>query len=570
MNSLINLPALFHESDSRFCYALDEHTALVTLLTAKGDPNLRRASIIYQGKYRGIKDQKKVDLSLAYSDSLHDYYQTTLYLPDVRIIYVFELEDSQGNIVYFSEAGVSETYEMGETCYNVFQLPYINPSDVIYPNRKFADRVFYQIFPDRFCRDESLPHSKTLIKWGDPVGIGSFAGGNLKGIKSKIGYLKELGIGGIYLNPVWKGSTNHKYDTIEYGSVDPDFGTDEDLRELSDECHRNGILLILDMVYNHMSCQNPIFRNVVEKGRESPYYDWFLIHGEKPSFEKGNYESFGTHPYMPKNNLNDKGSADYFIRKSMEIYEKYHPDGYRLDVGDECAHTFWRKLRFAMRELDPDFLLLGEDWHNGESFLNYGDQFDSIMNYGFTRLAEEFFVDKRYDAQTMADNLNGLWARYKEPVNHNLLNLIDSHDKKRLMDECGFNRDVYLSAHLLMFLYPGLPSLYYGDEAGLPGRDNIDCRRCFPWGEEGQDKLIYKYIKEMIAIRNSYPLVDAKREFRERDGLLEVSYQSEKGSLLILWNATNERITIKEKGPDLSLNYDGDAILPNGFFIKKS
>lgn len=567
MKILVEVSSLYHESDSRLAYPTGKDSCRIILLTKKNDPHLKRVSLIYQGKYRGEEDRKKVDMPLLYSDTLHDYHGVDLTLKDVRIIYLFEIEDDEGNIIYFSEAGISSSFTIGETCYNVFQLPFINDGDLISVNRRFADRVFYQIFPDRFARDPSVRHSKKLSSWGDKPTHFNFAGGNIKGIIGKIPYLKELGIGAIYLNPVWKASTNHKYDTIEYGKVDPDFGTDEDLAMLIEKCHEADILVVLDLVYNHMSLFNPIFMDVWRKGKKSPYYDWFMIDGYTPSFKKGNYASFGIHPFMPKINLNNEECADHFVKLSEDILHKYRPDGFRLDVADEVAHSFWRKLASSMKKIDPSFLLIGEDWHNAESFLNAGDQFDSTMNYAITRLVQEFFADKKYGAEEMVPQIYGVWGRYKEMINHNLLNLIDSHDKKRFIGECGGNIDIFLSAYLFLIMFPGLPSIYYGDEVALSGKDAIDCRRCFPWDK--MDEYVFGYFKKMIALRNSFPLADIKMTVSNEGALLKIQYEKDGESLSIYWNTSIEAEALTCDSELLSLNYQNGLLGPNGFLVSK-
>lgn len=566
MANLIETSSLIHQTDSLYSYPTSLHGCLISLLTKKGDPGLKAVRLIYQGKYRGEKSRKRVEMPLAYSDTLHDHYEVRLSLQDVRILYLFELEDVNGDVIYFSEAGVSNTYDMGQTCYNAFQLSYIAGADLIKTNERFSDRIFYQIFPDRFCRDESVPSSHPLIKWGEAVDLFSFAGGNIKGIISKIPYLKDLGVGALYLNPLWKGMTNHKYDTLSYGEVDPDFGTDEDLIELVEVCHQNDILIVLDLVYNHMSYLNPIFQDVVNKGRDSKYYDWFLIDGDYPEFKKGNYESFGIHPYMPRINLSNKEASDHFIEVSLSIVKKYHVDGFRLDVGDEVPHAFWRKHYLALKELDPDFLIIGENWHHSESFLNQGEQWDSVMNYALTRFCRDYFIRKEYGAEKAVEELYGIWGRYKETINHNLLNLISSHDKIRFLNEADFDKDIFLSAYAFIFLFPGLPSLYYGDEVGLKGGDDPDCRRCFPKESEFDLELL-KAFKELIKIRNSFKLSKAEMRISSKSGLLNLTYTLEGKTLKAVFNASKENLPLKEKGLVYSHNYDGETLGSNGFAI---
>ena len=294
----MNKTAICHIPGSQYSFAYGEQELRIRLRAEKGD--LDRVTLIYAVKYDWLKERKTVSMQKSYTDELFDYYTAELIVPDSRIGYVFYLESGK-EAYYYSEERLTVDYDHEKSYYNFFQHPYINEADV---HRKVGwcdGAVFYQIFIDRFRMGDTKKDTGYINKqWGEIPDPKSFYGGDLRGIREKLGYLEELGVNAVYLTPVFSSPSNHKYDTVDYFHVDRMFGSDEDLKALVEEAHARGIRIVLDAVFNHCSMHCAEFQDVLEKGRASRYFDWFLIRGEKPDPEEGNYECFAACRYMPK------------------------------------------------------------------------------------------------------------------------------------------------------------------------------------------------------------------------------------------------------------------------------
>ena len=445
------------------------------------------------------------------STAYHDYYY--LYLPviDVRVGYIFKLVSKEGKTVFLSENRIFEDkFDFHKAHYEYFQIAYINENDIVKVNPKFQDRTFYQIFVDRFFIGGEPTNKKINVKWGENEHIDrmTFAGGNLKGITAKLDYLKELGINALYLTPIFEAYSNHKYETYDYFKIAEDFGDETTFQELVEEAHKRDILIVLDGVFNHIAFYSPLFQDVVKNGKESPYFSWFILHNqaEKVDLEHVNYESFGFGKFMPKLNMNNKAAQEYIISVCKHYVEKYHVDGYRLDVADEVAHDFWKALRRELLKVDPNLFLIAEDWHDSYAFLHDQSEFDSVMNYPFTSALLDLLALSDINENQFVDRLNLLKVKYKDATNHNVLNLIDSHDKARFINESGFNENRTRIAFSLLYLYPGIPMLYYGDEIGLTGFYDPDCRKMFTWDENTWNKERFSFIKNLIFLHKQYNL----------------------------------------------------------------
>ena len=208
--------------------------------------------------------------------------------------------------------------------------------------------------------------------------------GTLKESLNILDYLEELGINGIYFTPIFHAYSNHKYDTIDYREIDPQFGTKETLKTLIEECHKRNIRVMLDAVFNHSGYYFLPFQDLLEKGEKSKYKDWFHPHsfplkgGERP-----NYETFGFFESMPKLNTANPEVKKYLLEVSAYWIEEFDIDGWRLDVANEVDQPFWREFRKTVKNIKPDLYILGEIWHDSMPWLR-GDQFDAVMNYPFT------------------------------------------------------------------------------------------------------------------------------------------------------------------------------------------
>ncbi|WP_026490121.1 glycoside hydrolase family 13 protein [Butyrivibrio sp. XBB1001] len=533
----MNQFALLHITDSEYCFPVSENEIVIRLRTAKND--IERAYIIYESKYVIGNSQQKLQMKKELSGELYDYFSISLKLEDTRLAYVFYLYDGK-EYYYFSEDGATLTYDFTKGFYNFFQYPYINSADILKKEEWLSQASFYQIFIDRFCMaDENKDKNYINLKWGDIPNPKSFAGGDLKGIISKLDYIKALGCDALYLTPIFKSPSNHKYDIVDYFDVDPDFGDKTDLKNLVKELHNREMKLVLDAVFNHVSELNDKFQDVISKGKESEYYDWFVIKGDYPCAEPLNYEVFAGCTYMPKWNTSNIHVQDYLISIATYYIKEFDIDGWRLDVSDEISHDFWRRFRKEVKAAKESAVIIGENWHNASNYLR-GDQYDSIMNYAFTKAALDYFAYGQLDAQGVANKLNDILARNTDTVNDMMLNLLDSHDTDRFFSEVHEDRKKLKAALALLYMFPGAPSIFYGTECYTVGGYDPDCRRCMDFAKEKEDTL-NDYIKKLADIRKkcSFKFSGTRIYASEDKKLFCLQRQGRNGDVMLYINETD-------------------------------
>ena len=386
-----------------------------------------------------------------------------------------------------------------------------------------ADTVFYQIFPDRFAKSETLEKPSGLEAWdSDPTTFG-YKGGDLIGVVERLDYLVDLGVSGIYLNPIFQSASNHRYHTHDYYKVDPLLGGDEAFDALLDACKERGIRLVLDGVFNHASRGFFQFNDVLENGAASPWIDWFSIGDEFPvnAYDHNKapgYEAWvGLHA-LPKLNTDNPQVREYLMQVG-EYWMRKGIDGWRLDVPAEITTPgFWEEFRDRVRAVNPEAWIVGEIWHVDPDYLS-GTRFDALMNYVFTesalaftgrdRIVREWSDDRGYnpwppiDGEEYADKIDGLLSAYDWNVQEAQMNLLDSHDTARVLSlASGDVRTLELSA-LLMFTFPGAPTVYYGTEIGLDGGlPDRWARKTFPWQDESRwDSELRDLFKALIRLR---------------------------------------------------------------------
>ena len=362
--------------------------------------------------------------------------------------------------------------------------------------------VFYQIFPDSF--ESSGCTRKDNIQPWNSIPNGKFLGGNLKGIINRVDYLKDLGIGCIYLNPIFKAEFNHKYATIDYFEIDEDFGSKEDFKKLVDKLHKAGIRIILDGVFNHTSIHFPYFEDIVKNENQSKYLDWFYVDSFPVSLNPLNYLCVGDYCYMPKLNT---GNLDVqkFILSVMEYWiQEFEIDGWRLDVADEIEPLCWSFIRRTIKNKYPHVLLLGECWSDAYRIIGNGNQLDITMNYLFRNACYDFFA-KNGRAEEFANQINTMLMRYRKQINKSNFNLLDSHDTERFLTSCSYDENMLKLAWAFQMFFIGSPSVYYGDEVGMSGENDPLCRAGMKW--EYKDCELHNYIKGLIEIRNSNELI---------------------------------------------------------------
>lgn len=554
----MNEQAIQHIPESKYCFATDGKTVRLRLRTDRND-DLEKVEVIFGGKYDFALQRKSVEMTASFTDRLFRWYTAELSLEDVRLVYVFRIT-FKGKSFYFSEDGLSEKFDYELSYYNCFQYAYLNECDILKPIEWIKNARFYQIFVDRYdIGDSSLDKSYVNMKWGDKPTPHSFAGGDLKGIVKRLDYIKSLGVNCIYLTPVFTADSNHKYDIKDYYETDPRFGDKKTLKELVGGAHDRGMKVVLDAVFNHCSLFLPQFQDVVKNGENSPYKDWFVI----KSFSPLTYECFASCEYMPKFDTGNKQTRDFLIGIGKYWIENFDIDGWRLDVSDEVSHDFWRQFRKEIKELKPDCLLLGENWHDANSFLK-GEEFDGIMNYAFTKACLDFYAFGNFTPKMFADKLNEILMRNTDAVNLMMLNLLDSHDTHRFLTRVGGDLNKLKSALAVMFFFVGAPCIYYGTEIALEGGYDPDNRRTMNWEKAAKETALKELIRELSKLKELY-LTDEKISIFEREGLVVIC-RGQNLNLTLAVNQSGKKVKYSAK-PILSQGYDGEFLSDGGFVV---
>lgn len=512
--------AILHRSRSVDCFPVDGHTLGLRLRTGRGD--FDRVEVIYtDNKFTWTQKRRRLRMERALSDSRFDYYTARLHGEDSRFAYIFRLYAGDESW-YLCEEGLSRTFRYPLGYFNYFQYPYIHGSEVLRVPEWVRGAVCYQVFPDRFrIGSGKTDRSYINLPWGEKPTPGSFAGGDLDGVREGLPYLKELGVSLLYLTPVFRSRSNHKYDVEDYYEVDARFGGNEALRALVKAAHAAGIRVMLDGVFNHCSNENAIFQDVIRRGRRSPYYGWFYVDGDAACVERRNYLTFADVPYMPKLNTENDAVIDYFCRVGAHWVTEYGIDGWRLDVADEIAPRFLRRFREAVKAANPEALIVGEVWHEAHDWLA-GDRFDGVMNYGLTKACLDLLAFGTIDARGFADRLVLLLMRCTDPANEMMFNLLDSHDTERFLTRVkGDVRRLRLAMAVAFFL-PGIPFLFAGDEIGVMGGYDPDCRRTFEWDRSRWDGELFRLAQCLAALRRTAPLARGTAAVEEENGVVRI------------------------------------------------
>lgn len=552
----MNEYALFHKTESNYCYPTSENEITIRLRTSNKD-NISKIYLVYGCKYDFYCVQHQKEMELRYVDKLFNYYEVHLKLKDVRLTYIFKIL-SENKTYYFSEDGLTTTYDFKFNFYNCFQYAYIHSSDIHKEVDFMKNSIFYEIFVDRFAiGNKEKDTSYINMQWDELPKSKSFAGGDLQGIIDNLDYLQSLGINGIYLTPIFKSISNHKYDIEDYYKIDEQFGDEETLLKLVKIAHDKGIKIILDAVFNHISEKSPLFQDVLKNGEKSKYYHWFI-------FKNNEYECFSICKYMPKLNTDNKEVQDYLINVGKYYIEKFDIDGWRLDVSDEVSHTFWKKFRNELKSLGKEIILIGENWHDANKFLQ-GDEFDSIMNYAFTKALLDYLAFNKYSSKDMSDKLNELLIRNTEQVNKMMLNLMDTHDTLRFYTEINKDINKYLIAITLLFFYEGVPCIYYGDESLMEGGYDPDSRRGF---KKDINNKAYQLITKLASLRKEQEFINSKLYIKHNNDLLILERISKEYIYRLNVNISFD-CKYNINNPLLYNNYNNGFIKTNGFVIEK-
>jgi len=472
------------------------------------------------------------------------YYAAELKITENRMHYHFYLVCD--TVIYFYNQREITTYIPDHTYDFVLLADYRQPEWV-------KRSVFYQIFPERFCNgnpDNDVKNGEYQVNGHDSIHMENwsdeplpyekgfcldFFGGDLEGVKEKIPYLKELGVNAVYLNPIFVAPSVHKYDCIDYFHVDPHFGGDEALADLSKALHENGMKLILDISINHTGAAHRWFN------RDGAFFDKSEGAYNNPDSRERKYYFFekDSNEYLAWAGVKDLPTLNYTSEELREtIYRgqdsvlrkwlkpPYNIDGWRFDVADvfarnneiQLAHELWPEIRKSIREENDQAYILAEDWGDCAPYLQ-GHEWDSPMNYyGFARVIRQFLgepdlfmlrnealrnVPYRMTAEDVKARITEHLSKLPYVVAQNQFNLFDSHDVSRLHNNPKVNREEYRGAVMLLFTLLGTSSIYYGDEASVEGEimTNEGCRYPMPWYRDFTQDDTYKLYQKLAHLK---------------------------------------------------------------------
>ncbi|GGO00083.1 glycoside hydrolase family 13 protein [Saccharibacillus kuerlensis] len=548
------LEAIEHRPKLNWAYTVDKETVHLRIRTKKND--VERVFVIGGDKYAWDRTKEETAMRIFATDALFDYWECEVKPPYRRLKYGFRLE-SGSEKVWMNEDGFFN--EELPTFDDFFEIAYINPEDILTTPDWAKNAVFYQIFPERFANGDSSRDPENVQPWGGKPEVDSFFGGDLEGVRQHLDYISDLGVNAIYFTPIFKAPSNHKYDTEDYMQLDPHFGDIDTLKKLIAECHERGIRVLLDAVFNHSGKTFQPFVDVQEKGEDSQYKDWFHIREFPLGVKDGmpTYETFSFEAYMPKFNTGHPEVKKYLLEAARYWIGEIGFDGWRLDVADEVDHRFWREFRTIVKEANPEAYILGELWHEATPWLQ-GDQFDSAMNYPFTYATLDFFAKGKTDAQKFSHSIATQLARYPEPVMQSAFNLLDSHDTPRALTIAEGDKNKLKLSAAFQLTYPGTPCIYYGNEIGIDGGPDPDCRKCMEWDESKQDLDLHAFYKKMIALRLEHSaLRTGSFDFlhAEKGGSVVVyRRQDESGTFIVALNASE-----KEQSAEVGIEVKGEA-----------
>ena len=551
----MNKYAVFHVLDTPYSYGKDKNTLIVRVRVARND--VKECYVYYKDRYDWKNPYNKKVMKVVAETELFSYYQTEISVFRNRYRYYFEFIDMNNQVFKYNERGfVNENFQYNDM--NSFQFPYIAEEDLYADVKWLQEAIVYQIFPDRFCNGDSSINIEGTSDWGKgKVNRRSIYGGDLRGIINKLPYLNELGINLIYLTPIFKSTTNHKYNTEDYFSIDPQFGTIDDAKELVDKAHSLGIRIILDAVFNHSGSDFFAFEDLLEKQEKSQYKDWYFVDKWPVTKAKNRYYTFANGcDNMPKLNTNNKEVREYLLKVGEFWIKEIGIDGWRLDVCDEVGHEFWREFRKRIKAAKSDAIIIGEIMHEANSFLK-GDQLDGIMNYPFKNAVIDFFCKSIITSREFLDIMAENRVLYMDNITKQMWNLIGSHDTKRIYNECNGNIKRIKLAIAYQFLYIGVPYIYYGDEVGLDGGDDPQNRKCMIWDSKKQNKELFNFYKDMISIRKSSDIF-IHGNFEEvyyKDNIIVFKRILNDEQILVIFNNCEDKVEIelnlKDKGIDL-------------------
>lgn len=563
--------AIRHIPMSEDAYAMNEQRVIFRIRTARddlttctlyyGDRSCRQTPVLFTG----------IPMEVVAQDTMFDYYEIDFNTPYKRICYYFELCKENEKTFYYGDFFHEQLVDDRSEYY---QLPFVHREDIAKVPGWVYNAIVYQIFPDSFATSREYISQKAVETEYQGYPVRGKLGGTIRGITENVDYLVRLGINCIYINPLFTAGEYHKYDLLDYYSIDPAFGDNHDFKELVDTMHKNEIRVIIDGVFNHCGWNFFAFEDVVRNGENSKYKDWFY-EVKYPVIKPDNmedipgYDCFGYERLMPKLNTANPEVIEYFCNVGRYWIQEYKIDGWRLDVASEVNDDFWRCFRKAVKEVSPEALLIGEVWESASHWLD-GSMFDSTMNYDMRRHCRRFFADNSIDAAEFDGRVTNMRMRYRKQILSAQLNLLDSHDVSRFFSLCQKSVKKYKLAVLFQMCFCGMPSIFYGDEQGLWGINEEDYRQPIKWSEEHS---LFEFYQKVIALRKKHKGLkygDYKTLYARKGCSLYVfsrEYENEK--IIIALNASSREVQWEApKGKRLMESFvEGNVISAYGYLV---
>ena len=493
---------------------------------------LHKDACVYDAFLRVFNDSDNslVETKMTPREWLGDYQFFDADITTAEGLYWYDFRYTSAHGQFFVVKGENSLGIVSQSEGNRFQLT-VYDKDFTTPDW-LKGGIIYQIFPDRFYNSGSekkgVPTDRYLCDdWckipehrqnNGPCSLGNdYYGGDLKGIEQKLPYLKELGVSCIYLNPIFEAHSNHRYNTANYEKIDMLLGDEQDLADLCKAGEKYGIKIILDGVFSHTGDDSIYFNRTGRYGEggayrdyNSPYRDWFKFY----DYPNG-YDAWWGVKTLPETNEDNDNFTDYITGENgiLRGYLRLGLGGWRLDVADELPDKFLDKLRAAVKSENPDAYILGEVWEDASNKISYGarrrflqgHQLDSVMNYPFANAIIDFI--KHGGGNALSETVHTVLENYPKCAVDTLMNHLGTHDTARVLtmlgksdsfignrdwqaeqklSQCEYEQGIkrLKAAAVIQYTLPGIPSLYYGDEAGLEGYGDPFCRACYPWGRE--------------------------------------------------------------------------------------
>ncbi len=493
-DGIITTSAIYHSPTPKDIVRIDSNHLSLILQTRAHD--VESCSIL-------SSDGQDVGMHRISSDPLTELWRGTVALTsDVPLHYCFVIRDASTKIIY-GKVGVEKLSQQVHwfSC-NWKAIPLPNPPAWV------RNAVFYQIFPDRFANGDASNDGPGAEPWLTPPTHTNRMGGDLQGVLEHWSYLKRLGINAIYFNPLFAADSNHGYDTSDYLHVDPRFGTNALLKEVISRAHENGWHVILDGVFNHTGVHTRWFKSIVKLGPRSPFTKWYFINHYPVHVKEGekSYVSWFGVPTLPKLNLDNPPTRKFILHVADYWIHYAAADGWRLDAADQIDPAFWTVFRKSVKRTDPDAFIMGEVWGDAHTWMQ-GNMWDSVMNYPWRQAVLDFFSTQKLTPTQFDEKLKTVRDNYPTASLNVMFNLLGSQDTVRLATLFKGKSAQQNQAIIFQFTYPGVPSIYYGDEVGMQGGADPDDRRCMNWDPAIWNRSLLSLYKALIALRKMHPVL---------------------------------------------------------------